>query len=383
MIHLLGSGIGRGHAFYLDGLEQALAATAGGPAVARTDVFAVSRGASRLAWDAAHAAYRLAGRGGLVAAAYGLLRGDSDYNRPSLALRILGRDLGRWWSAQRGLLVVDHPATVGALAANGTRDDVWYMHGEMVAPPEAIVRGATCVLVPLEETAEAFVRGGVPRERVLVTGVCVDRALVGGAAEWTAARRARLGGDGPLTVAFFSSGAEPAAHVATLAAGACALARDGRHRALVFAARGGRLAAAVRHAAGGGAVPEVVTFGDRADLDRRTAEAFPAIDVVASPPHERSNWAVALGVPFLLVGPDLGPFAPRNRALLRARKVAVEMESKLRALALPARLDHLRRDGELLAMSLRGTEPDLGGFAAAARHVAAAAAAADMRGAGP
>ena len=368
VISFLGSGIGRGHAFYLDGVERALRAAGHGRLVARrADVFAVSHGLSLLGWKSARAAYHAAGGGGWVALAYGLLRRESDYNRRSPVLAILGRDLRRW-AGESGPLVVDHPAVVGAL---GRREEVWYVHGEMVAPPEAIVRGAARILVPLPETAEAFVRAGIPGARVLVTGICVENELVPGAEEGIAARRARLAGDGPLTVAFFSSGSEPITHVATLATGACALARGGRHRAIVFARRGGRLAAAVRHeSAAEGPAPRLVEFVGREDLDRRTAAVFRDVDLVASPPHERSNWAVALGVPLLLVGPDLGPFAPRNRALLYARGVAVDMGSRTRALALPARVDHLRGDGTWAAMSARGTGPEFRGFEAAARFLA-------------
>jgi hypothetical protein len=244
----------------------------------------------------------------------------------------------------------------------------------MAAPREAAVRGAARTLVPLTETADALARHGVARERILVTGICVENELLDGAAAGIAARQARLSGAGPLTVAFFSSGSEPVRHVETLAAGACALAHDGRHRALVLARRDGLLLAAVRReAARAGASPEVRTFDSREELDRLTAERFAAIDVVVSPPHERSNWAVALGVPFLLVGPDLGPFAPRNRALLRSRRVAVELESRLRALALPARIDRLLGEGELAAMSRRGVGPPYRGFEAAAAFLRQAA----------
>ena len=371
MISFLGSEIGRGHAFYLDGLERALrAGSEAPPASRRSDVFAVSQGVSRRAWEAVRGAYLFAGRGTVAAALYRLLRGDTDYNRASPMLWLLGRDVRRW-AGEQDLLVVDHPALAGAL---GSRGNVWYMHGEMVAPREAAVRSAARILVPLEETADELGRRGVDRSRVLVTGICVEGGIVPIAADAVAARRARLAGEGPLTVAFFSSGAEPSAHVATLAAGACAVARHGPHRAIVFVRQGGRLATAVsRESARSSGTPEIVEFGSRGELDLRTAERFPGFDLVVSPPHERSNWAVALGLPMLLVGPDLGPFAPRNRALLRTRKVAVEIETRRNALALPARIDRLRREGILLAMSERGTGPSWRGFEVGAKALRAAA----------
>lgn len=369
MISFLGSEIGRGHPFYLDGVERALRAKGRADLIARrSDVFSVSRGTSLLAWRAVRAAYEIGGRGGLASAVYQRFRRHTDYERPSAVLRALGRDLRRW-AADGDVIVVDHPAVCGAL---GGRADVWYAHGEMIAPPEAIVRRAARVFVPLPETAAAFVHAGVPKERLLVTGICVENELVPLAAAAFEARRERLVGAAPLTVAFFSSGSEPGPHVRALAAGACALSSSGRHRAVVFAKARGRLYAAVhREAARVTRGPEVVPFDGREDLDRRTAQALPEIDLVASPPHERSNWAVALGLPFLLVGPDLGPFAPRNRALLLGRGVATEIVSEVDALMLPARIDRLRSEGALLEMSQRGWGPDFRGFERAAAFLEA------------
>lgn len=366
-VSLLGSEIGRGHPFYSDGLVRALELAGRGDVLARrASVFQVSRGLSLAAWKAVRASYRTAGRGGAVSSLYHRLRGTMDYDRESFLLRVLGRDLKRW-AGEDGVVVVDHPAVVGAL---GGRADVWYFHGELVAPPEAVVRRAARVLVPREDVAGEFVRGGLRPEQVLVTGVCVENELVDGAPGWASARRERIRSGAPLTIAFFSSGAEPVAHVETLAAGAAAVAAS-PHRAIVFAARGGRLEAAVRReAARTGSAPEVVTFDGRAELDRLTAERFALFDAVVTPPHERSNWAVALGVPFLLVGPDIGPFAPRNRALLLGSGVAAEIADAADARKLPETIERLRADGRLLRMSENGADPAPRGFRRAAELLA-------------
>lgn len=372
-ISVLGSEIGRGHPFYTDGLLRALREEEPGLLARRSDVFRVSRGLSLAAWRSVRASYRLAGRGGPVAALYHRVRGNVDYDRESWLLRILGADLRRW-AQEDGVVVVDHPAVVGAL---GGRPDVWYFHGELVAPPEAVVRKAVRILVPREEVAGEFVRAGVHPEQMLVTGVCIEQDLAVDAFPRAKTRRERIAGDGALTIAFFSSGAEPAAHVRALAAAARAVAAS-RHRAIVFAREGGALESAVQAAAGGpasrpaagaGALPEMVPFGDRADLDRKTAERFPAFDAVVSPPHERSNWAIALGVPFFLVGPDIGPFAPRNRSLLLRSGVAAEIAGETGAHALPDRIDELRAKGLLLRMSEMGAAGPIDGFRRAARFL--------------
>jgi hypothetical protein len=363
MISFLGSEVGRGHPFYLDGVRRALRSAGRADLIREeTDVFRVSHGTSRLAWQGVRAAYGIAGRGGVASDLYHRLRSGADYNdESSLALRVLGRDVRRW-AAEQEIVVVDHPAVVGAL---GRRPDVWYVHGEVVAPPESVVHGAARVFVPFEETAGDFVRGGVHPDRVIVTGVCVENELVPGGLDGIQARRERIAGAGALTVGFFSSGAEPPAHVEALAAGAAALARDGRHRAVIFARRGGRLHAFVTRTVES---PDLVLHSGREELDRLTAARFPVLDVVASPPHERSNWAVALGTPFLLVGPDVGPFAPRNRDFLLRRGVAVGLD-RVAARALPAFLDELRGSGRLLRMSEEGAGVPFRGFEQAARRL--------------
>lgn len=366
MVSFLSSDIGRGHPFYLDGVIGSLRSAGRDDLVGdRTTVFEISRGLSQIAWRAARSAYRLAGSGGWRAGLYDRLRSNASPARDSIGLRVLGRDLRRWAGA-RGPLVVDHPVLVGALRGY---DPLWYVHGELVAPAPSLVPGATRVLVPTQQVAAGFASAGVPISRLLVTGACVDPLLLEGARERAAERRQRLAGSEPLTVGFFSSGAEPVRHVGALAAGAAALAAS-RHRAVVFAERSGRLERAVAGATDGARpAPEVVSYEGREELDRRTADRFPELDVVVSPPHERANWAVALGVPFVLVGPDIGPFAPLNRALLLERGVAVELRSAGAARELPLRLDRLRTGGTLAAMSERGLGLDAHGFARAARAI--------------
>lgn len=376
MVSLLGSEIGRGHPFYMDGLRAALRRAGRAELVARdTDVFRVSRGTSRLAWRAARAAYAWAGRGGLASAAYAAARRGADHDRDGWMTRRLGRDL-RAWAGDRGIVVADHPAVVGAL---GDRAETWYLHGEMAAPREAVVRRAARILVPLPETADAFVAAGAPRKRLIVTGLCVEEELRKDAETRARERVARLRGDAPLAVAFFSSGAEPPRHVAALAAAVASLAEARRHRALVFAAEGGSLARAVASspsslsaAPAASAGVDVVPFRTRAELDRRTARRFPRFDAVVSPPHERSNWAAGLGVPFFLVGPDIGPFAPRNRELLLARGVARELSPE-DARGFSRVLDALREAGELAGMAERGGGVPLHGFDEAAAALIAAA----------
>jgi hypothetical protein len=352
----LGTEIGRGHAFYLDGLYDAYSWMSGRDAV-RANVFGVSKGSALRAWDAVRASYALAGSGALSSAIYRLLRGRPNYDRDSWVMRTLSRDV-RKWAKQYNVVVVDHPLLAGALRGHS---QVWYMHGEMAVPREAAVQSASRIFVPCEETAQLFASLGVWRARLRVTGFCVERPLRDQASKCIAERHARLASDTPLTAAFFSSGAEPEQHVRAIAAAAIAFAGAGQ-RSLVFASRGGRLERAVGLAEG----LEVVSFSSRSHLDERTASEFPSIDVLVSPPHERSTWAAALGLPVFLVGPDIGPFAPLNRAVLFRKEVAGEIDGA-RAEQFPEIISHLRRSGRLLEMSRNGWGAPIDGFSCAAR----------------
>ncbi|MEM9459673.1 MAG: hypothetical protein AAGF11_36180 [Myxococcota bacterium] len=355
--------IGRGHPFYLDGLIYALREAGRAELIARrSDVFTLSRGRAHAAWQAVRALYHVAARGGLVAATYRRMRDRVRYDEPSRLLDLLGRDLRRW-AGREGIVVVDHPLLVGAL---GDREDVWYMHGELVAPPEAIVHSAAGIFVPDQRTAQIFVGGGVAPERLAVTGPCVDPLLVPMAEAARRRRRKRLRSTAPLTVAVFSSGAEPSAHVQALSAAAAVLARTG-HRVVVFARRGGRLERRVSAGAATSLDPVVIPFSGRDELDRQTAAHFEALDLVIGPPHERSSWAFALGLPLLIVGPDVGTFAPLNRERLTTAGVAVALEAMAEDPArLPTALLQLRRSGRLGQMLERGTGPRTDGFRRAA-----------------
>ncbi len=366
LLSLLSSEIGRGHPFYLDGLHdavmEAIATRRAEVELRRAGVFDVSHRLSRHAWEGVRAAYRVAGQGGLATALYHRLRGAARYDEDSPMLRLLGRDACAW-AGEEGALVVDHPLLASALRA---RTNTWFMHGEMVTPKEAVIRHVSRVFVPLEETAEEFAAHGYDRERVRVTGICIEPGLLADAAARAMERRVRIDSKEPLAAAFFSSGAEPIPHVRAIAAAAASLARGGHH-AIVFAARGGRLERACAGGGGsaGGGTTEIVSFASRAELDRVTAERFPRFDLVVSPPHERSNWAVGLGVPFMLLGPDIGPFAPLNRRLLLSLGVAHELDT-VRAAGFASFVGELRRSGALVAMSERGERRPIDGFRRAA-----------------
>ena len=173
VISLLGSDVGRGHAFYLDGVERELRRIAPQRVSERASVFEISRGLGGVGWKSIRAASCAAGLGSPAPALYAWLRSRSNYASDSPILRILGHHL-RLWADAFEIVVVDHPTVVGAL---GDRAGVWYLHGEPTAPPETLVTRPARILVPTGGVARAYIQAGVADARGAGTGLI---NLIGG-----------------------------------------------------------------------------------------------------------------------------------------------------------------------------------------------------------
>lgn len=367
-ITFLYSNIGRGHPFYLDGvLESLIRRGSIGIVKGQTDVFAVSRGLSRRAWRLAHWLYRKGSSGGVVGSLYFGLRRDANFNRPSLGLKVLGHDIRKVFGQDEAPLVVDHPTLVGILR---DRPHLIYQHGELVAPPESVVNGASTVCVPTDAVADAFRAAGYQDDQIFVSGLCIELSLVRQAESAFQTRMNRLDSRTPLTGAFFSSGAEPDAHVAALCEACLAIAQEGG-RAIVFAAEGGKLHGRMSSTvAARGLEDHVITTTDflpqdlppvliaahktRREETALTSRLFPYFDYFVAPSHERTNWALGLGLPMFVLLPTVGEFARRNCELLRRSSVAELLDDHLPPATLGVALRHLRREGHLRRMAENG-----------------------------
>jgi hypothetical protein len=72
-----------------------------------------------------------------------------------------------------------------------------------------------------------------------------------------------------------------------------------------------------------------------------------------APAHERTNWALGLGIPMFIVGPCYGPFAPLNeRLLLEAGVARSPDDAGFRRFG--KMLRDMRQQGLLSAMSRAG-----------------------------
>lgn len=382
---VLYTNIGRGHPFYLDGVVAEWARHGGDPAaLERTDVFQSSGPLPRQLWKVMRSLYRLGSSPGPAAVLYHRIRSSSRLHHGGPWLRLAGMTLRSRFGRGPAPVLVAHPLLVSILAG---RPGIYFQHGEVATPPQAVTPGAEIVFVPDEEAALPFIAGGYRRDQVVVTGLCIEPGIVAKADPAYAGRRARIEAGEPLTGAFFSSGAEPRRHVDYLTEAAGSAARAG-HRALVFAAAGGALARRIARtpdhanvsfagqARGPGPreLPQgvaLVLYTSRADLDAQVTHSFDLFDFFVAPPHERTHWALGLGLPMFTLGPDIGPFAPLNHARLKRAGVARTIDSVRDAHGLGAELSASGARKKLLEMGERGfgTHP-ISGFARIAEFLA-------------
>lgn len=384
VISCLYTNIGRGHPFYLDGVIEELGRLDDSPEIGVYDALTVSRGLANRAWRVARWMYRRGSSGGPFGRVYSGLRKDRDYGRRSPTLALLGRDLRRRFRSGAEPLVAAHPILIGILR---DRQNLIYQHGEVVAPGEALVRGASLVMVPTEPVAQAFVDFGYKRSQILVSGLCIEPRLVSRAEEAYGLRSGRLQAGGPLTGLFVSSGAEPREHVSRIASSITSSVGSGV-APFVLARKGGRLEREVLAVSRSRDIDVRVTrpgesvdqthsgcllglFESRAEEAMLAAHWFDRLDFLVAPPHERTNWAIGLGLPMFALTPAIGPFAPLNLRLLLQSGTTVAIESDSQAARFGERLTELHRSGRLLDMARRGWEQyEIGGFARIAESLA-------------
>jgi len=95
-------------------------------------------------------------------------------------------------------------------------------------------------------------------------------------------------------------------------------------------------------------------YQDRAELNRLTTARFEEFDYFVAPSHERTGWALGLGLPMFVVDPAIGSFAPLNRAFLLECGVADVLGSGVAAAQFGENARRLRASGRLRSMSEAG-----------------------------
>lgn len=383
-IKFLFTEIGRGHPFYLDGIIESLPRISDAHAAPETaSVFDLSRGLSATAWKSVRWLYHRGSSGGPIGSVYAYLRNAADYSRPSRSLKLLGRDIRKRFLDDTDPLIVAHPTLVGILRG---RSNLIYQHGEIAVPPEAIVAGADTVFVPIEVSVEHFLTGGYNRDQIQVSGLCVEPPLREMADECARKRQSRYGSNVPLCGFYVSSGAEPSQHVTAIIESITSVLKGGG-RAVIMARQGGRLHRRAVEAlsqlvpdhltvrspeAAGPADAQAVLalYQNRADATNLTAGLFDRFDYFVAPAHERTHWALGLGLPMFVLLPSVGTFAPLNLQALVSAKVAMPLDEANPPSSLGRVLQTLREDGSLARMSRAGWgQYSLDGFRFIARYL--------------
>lgn len=354
--HFLSTGVGRGHRFYLEGLLSAFSRRYPDIETSLSVAREVSTGPGRRLWKLIEVTYRSGSRGGAIGALYNVFRSGRRPNEVGTIGAILGRGLVDWVTREVGqedVVIVDHPLLASILADSNIHALV-YMHGELVAPAEALVNGADLILVPTEQVRQLFMASGAKSGSVVCTGLCLEPTLADQADLASLARAKRIEARHPLTGVFFSSGAEPPEHCRRIVRAVVSAIGVGG-RALAFAARGGRLeemACRLTGPIGEGSL-RLNTYASISEEETLMAEVFSEVDYLVAPAHERTNWALGLGLAFFMVGPNFGSFAPLNWLLAESEAKAVGIRSRSEAADFGAALHLLRDSGELQGMNQR------------------------------
>jgi hypothetical protein len=372
--------IGRGHPSYLDSLLLALQKKRND--LSSRTVFSTgskgkeTRGLSFWSWKLVAGLYLLGGRGGISTKLYNWLRqSQTEIPGDSGLIKLLGLDLRKTYKNFKGICLVEHPL-VARILADVCR--TWYVHGEIAAPPECAIPGVEKIFVPLEETKDKLVSCGADPKTIVVTGLWIEPGLVDCAEKSFQARLERIKSHEPLTVGFFTSGAYPQEHTKKILWGAKSVAEQ-KMRAIIFAGTNPKkfewfekqmkkwgVEVVVENPARGGKDTDdhvkdeqngdirLVTRKTRQADTQRAVELLPRIDVFVSASHERTNWAVGLGLPMLVLFPLIGTFASLNFEFAQRQKTAYPLDSLEKAKNLGKIISELRQNGQLTQMAQNG-----------------------------
>lgn len=371
-ITALYSDIGRGHPSYLDNLLSLLKQRY--PHLVCRTVFEESKEISLLGWRFLSWLYRTSGKRGLTTKFYNSIRKRSQKGlADSLVTKILGRDLKRAYKNFSGICLADHPIVARSLAGVCK---VWYVHGEIAAPAECAIKGVEKILVPLEETKDRLTHWGAEKETILVCGLLIEPALVDIAGTSYQKRLERIRSNQPLTVGFFTSRAYPKEHMEKIMLGAKSVIGE-KMKAIIFCGTNYHKFEWVKNKAIVDSRQSTVhcrlvedkeePLKEDKDFDliivyrktrqedtQRAVELIPYLDIFVAASHERTNWAVGLGLPMFVLFPLIGTFASRNFEFAKKQKVVYALDSLEKAKNLGGILSELRRSGQLLQMAQNG-----------------------------
>jgi hypothetical protein len=363
--------IGRGHPHYLDCVWQILEQRLPPERRRYVTVFEASRGLSRLGWQSLRTFFHWSSQHEGRIRWYNSLRASQKQGGSRLAawgMSLLGRDLRRELAGFKGICLVEHQL-VARMVSDVCR--TWFVHADLASPPECALPGPERTFVPLEQNELDFTRHGCPATQLVRTGLMIEPGLVPGAHDAFHHRLERLASDRPLTVAFFTSGAYPEPHVrrmlialkSVLNSGMAAIVFCGTSRK--FLDRVARFARSlgIEPCIDDGSVSQsacrssqltLVSRSTRRDDTTAAVGLIPEADVFVAPSHERTNWALGLGLPMFVLFPMIGTHAEANYRLAFDNGVAYPLQFDDDAHNLGPTLQKLRATGALANMARLG-----------------------------
>jgi hypothetical protein len=322
------AGIGRGHPEYLRSVLTYL-----------PDVPIVK--ATGIGWQIARRLYRLGSYGGIHTVLYNRLRAGKKPSRLIL-WSLQSPELDRLKNTS-GIVFTDHPLVSHLLAPYCP---VAYLHGEIAAPPVCAIPAARFIFVPVQNTAERLIAFGVNPDAVSVTGLVIEPELLKVAETGFQLRLQRIASHEPLNIGFFLSGASPRPHIKAILTAAHSVL-NARFRPFIFCGVDYKTARLFKKKIN----CPVYVFSLYSEETTSTAQLLPQIDLFVAATHERTNWAVGLGLPMFALLPHIGPFAPLNFQFARNQGVCLPLEN-------PAKFGSyiltLRNQGKLLQMAHAG-----------------------------
>jgi hypothetical protein len=166
---------------------------------------------------------------------------------------------------------------------------------------------------------------GVPAELIEITGLMLEPELVKKTEDIKDKRKKRIETGARPTFGFFNSGAYPKEHVKRINEGINYILENRLGRVILSAGNDLKKFGDYFHAFEKyNPVTEVNEFGqsnselliisdpDRERLTLMELEILPELDMLVMAAHERVNWSLALNLPTILLGPNIGSFSGIN-----------------------------------------------------------------------
>jgi len=338
--------IGHGHPNYLDYVLQALKQIDHHIEIKYWDILTQEKGFTKLFWQISKNLYSIGAKGGITTELYNRLRDST---------RSYNLSLCNAPSSGFSSILVSHPLLDRSIGS------VWYIHGEIAAPKESVLKNIAKIIVPTTYTANKFIAQGIKPEQILITGLLLSLDLVANAKENYLKRVSRLKSERPLTIGFFISGAYPPPHIKKVIDGIISVTKE-NYRVIAFlgtdlvkarnflsdlnrlSSQRGKSSASILF----------VSCNNRSDYQKRVNRLLPLLDVFVAPSHEHTSWALGLGLPIFVLFPMIGNYAKENFRFAHKQGVALPIPTRQDAQNLGITFRELRSAGMLLKMAENG-----------------------------